>query len=75
MGKDYYAVLGVSPQASDAEIAAKFRVLALTYHPEKNTENMAQANFIFSEVCEAYEVLSYCKCILINVFSLFERDL
>ncbi|CDW80823.1 dnaj homolog subfamily b member 13-like [Stylonychia lemnae] len=58
MNKDYYSVLGVSPQASDPEIAQKFRVLALTYHPEKNKSNMAQANYIFTQVCEAYEVLS-----------------
>jgi DnaJ-class molecular chaperone len=41
MGKDYYQILGVSPSAPDCEIAKKFRVLALTFHPEKNKSNMA----------------------------------
>jgi len=41
--------------------------LALTYHPEKNKDNMAQANYVFSQVCESYEVLSSRK-LLINNF-------
>ena len=61
MGKNYYDILGVAPSVSTCEIASNFRKLALTYHPEKNKTNMAQCNFIFSEVCEAYEVLSNGK--------------
>jgi DnaJ-class molecular chaperone len=33
-------------------------VLALTYHPDKNPERMAQVNFKFCQICEAFEVLS-----------------
>ena len=58
MGKNYYQTLGVSANASYQEIAKQFRVLAITYHPLKNTENMAQANYKFCEICEAFEVLS-----------------
>ena len=41
MGKDYYAILGAHPQAPESDIAKKFRVLAITHHPEKNKKNMA----------------------------------
>ena len=58
MGKNYYKTLGVSAEASYQEIAKQFRVLAITYHPQKNPTNMAQANFKFCEICEAFEVLS-----------------
>ena len=61
MGKDYYGTLGVSPDASYPDIAKSFRVLAITYHPLKNPENMAQANYKFCEICEAFEVLSTRK--------------
>ena len=62
MGKDYYSILGVSQSASVSAIAGAFRVKALTFHPlkQKATEDVAQANFNFAQVCEAYEVLSNC---------------
>ena len=63
MGKNYYKTLGVSADASYQDIAKQFRVLAITYHPLKNTANMAQANFKFCEICEAFEVLSTRKCL------------
>ena len=61
MGKDYYKTLGVSPDASYQDIAKQFRGLAITYHPLKNPKNMAQANYKFCEICEAFEVLSTRK--------------
>ena len=61
MGKDYYKTLGISPDASNQDIAKAFRVLAITYHPLKNAKNMAQANFKFCEICEAFEVLDTRK--------------
>ena len=61
MGKDYYKTLGVSADASYQDIAKQFRVLAITYHPLKNPDTMAQANFKFCEICEAFEVLSTRK--------------
>ena len=58
--RDYYKLLGVTKDASLQDIAAQFRILALKNHPEKNKEGggLATATFIFSEICEAYEVLS-----------------
>ena len=60
MGKNYYQTLNVLPSADSTQIAAQFRILAFTLHPDKNKQNgqFALATFAFSEVCEAYEVLS-----------------
>ncbi len=53
--KDYYEVLGVSKNATDAEIKSAFRKLAKQYHPDnKQTGDEAK----FKEVGEAYAVLS-----------------
>ena len=33
--KDYYAILGVTPQAEDVVIKAAYRALAQRYHPDR----------------------------------------
>ena len=55
--RDYYAVLGVSREASQEEIKKAFRKLALKLHPDKNPDD-AQAEEQFKEAAEAYQVLS-----------------
>ena len=55
--KDYYAVLGVSKDASDKDIKKAYRKLARKYHPDSNPDDPA-AEAKFKEVNEAYEVLS-----------------
>jgi curved DNA-binding protein CbpA len=53
--KDYYAILGVHPSASEGEIKKAFRKLAIRYHPDKNST--AEAHPRFQEINEAYDVL------------------
>lgn len=55
--KDFYQVLGVSKDVSDAELKKTFRKLARKYHPDSNPGDSA-AEAKFKEVSEAYEVLS-----------------
>lgn len=54
--RDYYEVLGVSKNATDAEIKSAFRKLAKKYHPDVSTEENAAEKF--KECQEAYAVLS-----------------
>lgn len=55
--KDYYESLGVQKGADDKEIKKAYRKLAKKYHPDTNPGN-AQAEMLFKEVTEAYNVLS-----------------
>lgn len=54
--KDYYEIMKVDRKATEAEIKKAFRSLANQYHPDKNPSLEAEA--LFKEINEAYEVLS-----------------
>ncbi len=55
--KDFYKILGVSKDVSDAELKKTYRKLARTYHPDSN-QGDAAAEAKFKEISEAYSVLS-----------------
>lgn len=53
MSKDYYQILGVSKNATEADIKSAFRRLAHQHHPDKGGDQKK-----FKELNEAYQVLS-----------------
>jgi curved DNA-binding protein len=57
MPRDYYEVLGVARNASEADIKKAYRKLARQFHPDRNPGNK-QAEARFKEVQEAYDVLN-----------------
>jgi curved DNA-binding protein CbpA len=59
---DYYALLGVGPDASLADIKAGFRAFALRNHPDcfaGDEQGVAEATYIYRRGTEAYRVLSH----------------
>ena len=52
---EYYDLLGVSRDASEADVKKAYRKLAMEYHPDRNAA--ADAEQKFKEITEAYEVL------------------
>ncbi len=59
MAKDFYEILGVSKNATEAEIKRAYRKLALQWHPDRNKSPDAADKF--KEINKAYEVLSNPK--------------
>ena len=55
--RDYYEVLGIGKNATDAEIKSAYRKLAKKYHPDLNPGDK-DAEEKFKEVNEANDVLS-----------------
>lgn len=55
--RDYYEILSVERTASDKEIKAAYRKLALLHHPDKNPGDKG-AEELFKQGAEAYAVLS-----------------
>jgi curved DNA-binding protein len=53
--KDYYQVMGLQRDATEAQIKQAYRKLARKYHPDVSKEKDAEARF--KELGEAYEVL------------------
>src|SRR5665213_586529 len=55
--RDYYKVLDLPRNASEAEIKKAYRRLAMKFHPDRNPDDH-EAEEHFKEAKEAYEVLS-----------------
>jgi molecular chaperone DnaJ len=52
---DFYRLLGVPRDCSEADVKKAYRKLAMEYHPDRNASADAEARF--KEITEAYEVL------------------
>jgi len=55
-GKDYYAILAISREATEEEIRRSYRHLALEWHPDRRPDDPRAADR-FKEISEAYAVL------------------
>ncbi|MBA2654199.1 MAG: molecular chaperone DnaJ [Gammaproteobacteria bacterium] len=55
--QDYYTILEVERNASEADLKKAYRRLAMKYHPDRNPDNH-EAEAKFKEAKEAYEILS-----------------
>ena len=55
--KDFYAILGIAKDASDADIKKAYRKLARQHHPDTNSGTTASEKK-FKDISEAYSVLS-----------------
>lgn len=62
---DYYAVLGLTPSASNEEVKQAFRRLAIKWHPDrmggKSEEERAEANAMLQKINEAYEKIKQSR--------------
>jgi molecular chaperone DnaJ len=56
--EDFYKLLELDKNASDAEIKKSYKRMAMKYHPDRNKDNPEQAEVKFKQIKEAYEVLS-----------------
>ncbi len=55
--KDYYEILGIARDASEADLKKAYRRIAMKFHPDRNSDD-ANADSKFKEATEAYEILS-----------------
>lgn len=58
MGLDYYEILTVERGATEEDLKKAYRKLAMRWHPDKNPNDKDEAEAMFKQISEAYEVLS-----------------
>ena len=56
-GADPYDLMGVTPDTSDSDISKAYRKLAIKIHPDKNLDNITQAELAFDELKKAMNIL------------------
>lgn len=56
--EDFYKLLEIDKNASDAEIKKSYKRLAMKYHPDRNSDAPETAEVKFKQIKEAYEILS-----------------
>ena len=56
--EDFYKLLDLGKNASEAEIKKSYKRMAMKYHPDRNKDNPEEAEKKFKEIKEAYEILS-----------------
>ena len=56
MFKDYYQILGISPEASKQEIKQAYRMMSLKWHPDKNPG--VDVTSMMQDINEAYKILN-----------------
>lgn len=54
--ENYYEILELTSEATEAEISSSFKKLAKKYHPDKNKETKAKEKYL--QITKAYEILS-----------------
>ena len=69
-GVDYYAILGVSKNADNRDLAKAYRNLAVKWHPDKHSENKGLAAEKFMEIRESYDFLKDPVIILTSLMHL-----
>ncbi|MDX1904286.1 MAG: DnaJ domain-containing protein [Thermonemataceae bacterium] len=58
---NYYEILQIPPTADLKTIKKSYKKLAGLYHPDKNPDNLEQAEELFKQINEAYHILSDAK--------------
>lgn len=53
---DHYKILEVGRDVTSDDIKAAYKQLAIRWHPDKNLNNVAEAEAKFKQISEAYQV-------------------
>ena len=74
MFKDYYQILGISPEASKQEIKQAYRMMSLKWHPDKNPG--VDVTSIMQDINEAYKILNddICRARYDNEYKEFSKQ-